>query len=90
MATLQHFAIDCELGDSLNMMLCDRLICGINNPHIQRPLLSKVDLDFEKALKTALAIEMADRDAEELKEGSGDWVAPEREGKIHKTGHSET
>lgn len=90
MATLQHLAIDCELGDSLNVMLCDRLICGINDPHIQRRLLSKVDLDFKKAPKMALAVEMADRDAEELKEGSGDRAAPEREGKVHKTGHSKT
>ena len=35
-AELRHLAIHCEYGDSLNDMLRDRLICGINDPRIQR------------------------------------------------------
>ena len=70
-AALRHLAIDCEFGDSLNVMLRDRLVCGINDPRIQRRLLSEAELDFDKALKTALEMEMADRDAEELKGGGG-------------------
>ena len=84
MAALRHLAIDCEFGDSLNVMLRDRLICGINDPRIQRRLLSEAELDFDKALKTALAMEMADRDAEDLKGagGPGDRAAPEG---VHRT-----
>ena len=78
MAALRHLAIDCGFGDSLNVMLRDRLICGINDPRIQRRLLSEAELDFDKALKTALAMEMVDRDSEELK---GDRVVPEN---VHK------
>ena len=63
-AELRHLAIGCEFGDSLSEMLRDRLVCGINDPRMQRRLLSESDLDFDKALKTALAMEMADRDAE--------------------------
>ena len=80
-AALRHLAIDCEFGDSLHVMLRDRLICGINDPRIQRGLLSEAELDFDKALKTALAMEMADRDSEELKGGSEDMVVPEN---VHK------
>ena len=68
-AELRHLAIDCEFGDSLNEMLRDRLVCGVNDSRIQRRLLSEADLDFDKALKAALAMEMADRDAEDLQGG---------------------
>ena len=81
-AALRYLAIDCEFGDSLNVMLRDRLICGINDPHIQRRLLSEAELDFDKALKTALAMEMADRYAEECKGGPGDRAVPEG---VHRT-----
>ena len=40
-AELRHLALHCEYGDSLNDMLRDRLICGINNARIQRRLLSE-------------------------------------------------
>ena len=69
MAALRHLAIDCGFGDSFNVMLRDRLICRINDPRIQRRLLSEAELDFDKALKTALAMEMVDRDSEE--QGTG-------------------
>ena len=35
-AELRHLAIDCEFGDSLNEMLRDRLVCGVNDSRIQR------------------------------------------------------
>ena len=71
-------------------MLRDRLICGVNDPRIQRRLLSEADLDFDKALKTAQAMEMADRDAEELKGGPGERAVPETEGEVHKAASVET
>ena len=90
-AELRHLAIDCEFGDTLNVMLRDRLICGVNDPRIQRRLLSEVDVDFDSALKTALAMEMADRDAAELTVtggvGAGDKEVPDKEGEVHKTSH---
>jgi len=68
-AELRHLAMDCEFGDTLNEMLRDRLVCGVNDSRIQRRLLSEADLDFAKALKTAQAMEMADRDALQLQNG---------------------
>ena len=37
------------VGEASDKMLRDRLVCGINNPGIQRRLLSEDNLDFKKA-----------------------------------------
>ena len=52
-----------------NEMLRDRLVCGVNDTHIKSRLISEVNLDFDRALAMAHAIEMADRDAEQLQDG---------------------
>ena len=65
-AELRRLAIHCEFGDSLNDMLRDRLICGINDARIQRRLLSEGKIDFTKALELAQAMETADRDTQAL------------------------
>ena len=56
----------CEYGDSLNIMLHDRLVCGVNHEGIQRRLLSEKDLTYEKALEIALAMEVAAKDTKDL------------------------
>ena len=65
-------------------MLHERLVCSVNDSRIQWRLLSKADLDFDKALKTALAMEMADKDAEDLLGGLGDKKTPVTEGAVLK------
>ena len=67
-------------------MLRDRLIRGVNDPRMQRRLLSEADLDYNKALKIARAMEMADKDAQKLKGEQSDKAAPETEGVVHKAG----
>ena len=47
-------------------MLCDRLICGINDARIQHRLLAEPDLDFDKAFKLVLASESADKSVQEM------------------------
>ena len=47
-------------------MLCDRLVCGIQDPEIQRRLLAESTLDFKRAFELAQAMESADRDAKSL------------------------
>ena len=44
-------------------MLCDRLVCGINDSRIQRCLLAEPDLNYKKAYELALALEAADKSA---------------------------
>ena len=47
-------------------MLCDRLVFGINDSRIQRRLLAEPDLDYKKAYELALALEAAEKSAQDL------------------------
>ena len=47
-------------------MLRDRLVCGVEEPKIQRRLLAEPDLSFDKAFELALASESADKNAKDL------------------------
>ena len=47
-------------------MLRDRLVCGIENSHIQRWLLAEPNLTLDKAVEISLAMESADRNAKDL------------------------
>ena len=51
----------CAFGDTLNDMLRDRLVCGINDQRLQRRLLAEPTLTFEKAWELAQASETAER-----------------------------
>ena len=54
-ASLQAIAKYCDYADTLNMMLRDCLVCGINHQVIQRRLLAEKSLTFDKALEISLA-----------------------------------
>ena len=51
---LRSLAEHCNFGPSLQAMLRDRLVCGINNPHMQQQLLAKKDLTFDSAFSLTL------------------------------------
>ena len=51
----------CDFGSSLQQMLRDILVCGIEDPKIQRRLLAEPDLSFDKAFELALASESANQ-----------------------------
>jgi len=65
-ASLRAIAKYCDYGDTLNMMLRDRLVCGINHQGIQRRLLAEKSLPFDKALEIALAVETAEKDMKQI------------------------
>ena len=65
-AALRKLANDCKYGDKLEKNLRDRLVCGINQPAIQRKLLSESALDLQKAVKVATAMEATDRHLAQL------------------------
>ncbi|KAJ8029499.1 hypothetical protein HOLleu_28908 [Holothuria leucospilota] len=67
-AELRALAQYCNYGTTLNDMLRDRLVCGINNDRIQRNLLSKSSLTFETALEIAIGLETASKNADDLKQ----------------------
>ena len=47
-------------------MVRDRLVCGVNNDHIQRRLLLETELDLKKTLELALGMETAAKNVREL------------------------
>ena len=60
-------ANDCEFGDTLNVMLRDRLVCGINDPVIHNRLLTEGNaLTLEKAVTLAQALESVVKDSQDL------------------------
>ena len=65
-ATLHAIAEHCEYGDSLKIMLRDKLVCGINHQGIQWHLLSEKNLTYENALEIALIMEAAAKDTKDL------------------------
>lgn len=65
-AELRKLAEHCNYNDHLENMLRDRLVCGINDPRMQRRLLSESGLTFKKALELAQGMETAAKQTEEL------------------------
>ena len=66
MAALRKLSEFCEFDTKLNDSLRDRLVCGLRSEQIQKKLLSETDLTLDKELETAVAMEIAARDAVEL------------------------
>ena len=61
-ADLRSIAEYCNFGETLDNMLRDQLVCGINHPKIQNRLLSEAKLTYEKAMELALSMEVAAKD----------------------------
>ena len=57
-AVLCHIAEYCDYKDSLQDMLPDRLVCGVNNQSIHCKLLAEKDLTNEKALDLAKSLDI--------------------------------
>lgn len=66
LAALKDCSLKCEFGADLNSRLVDGFVHGISNSVIQKKLLAKSDLNLEKAIKIATAIEQANADAKEI------------------------
>ena len=64
---LRKLAEHCNFGGGLEDRLREQFVCGINDETLQKRLLSKDQLSFDKAYKMALSHEVALRDAEVFK-----------------------
>nr|XP_054759939.1 uncharacterized protein K02A2.6-like [Lytechinus pictus] len=64
---LKNLSLHCNYGSFLNRALRDRFVCGLADERIQNKLLNTQDLDFDKACQIALSMEMASRNARELR-----------------------
>ena len=68
LAELRRLAEHCNYGDTLDKMLRDRLVWGINDAGIQRKLLQENDpLTLAQALTVAQGAETADKNLKEMK-----------------------
>ena len=68
LAELKRLSEHCNFGDTLQYMLRDRLVCGIQDQRTQRRLLAESDLTLQKAFEKALAIETAESNVKELQQ----------------------
>ena len=69
-AELRRISEHCQFADSLDAMLRDRLVCGINDQRMQRRLLAEPDLTCKKAVELAQAIESADQNVRDLQKST--------------------
>ena len=53
---LRAIAQYCNFGETLELMLRDTLVCGINDQQTQKKLLAEKVLSFDKAMEIAVAI----------------------------------
>ena len=79
-AALRNLSKDCNFGTTLNIMMRDRLVVGMNEEHIQRKLLQETGLTFEKAMEIAVAMETSSKNLKELTS----HVVPDVEGGVNK------
>ena len=66
LAELRQLTEYCEFGVTLDEILRDRLVCGVQDIRIQRRLLAEPKLTLQRAFDLALAIEAAEKDASEI------------------------
>ena len=76
-AQLRSLAARCNYGDSLENMLRDRLVCGINDDSIHKRLLAEPNLTYKKAVELARGLETADRNVKLLKSGATSHIKRE-------------
>ena len=69
-ARLRELTQFCEFGDTMEDMLRDRLVCGVNDERLQRRLLAEPQLTFQKALELSQAFESSVKDAKDLQNSS--------------------
>ena len=63
---LRSLAEHCNYGSSLESMLRDRLMCGIQDEGIQKRLMAEPKLTYAKALELAQGLEAASKSMQEL------------------------
>lgn len=66
----KKYASTCDFEEFLSIALPDWLVCGLHSESIQRKLLIEDGLTFDKAEKITVAMELAQRNAVDLKPSS--------------------
>jgi len=73
---LRSIAKRCNFGGTLETMLRDRIVCGINDGVIQHRLLSEKELTFKTALEIAQEMKSAAKNVKELMNRPDGTVSP--------------
>ena len=66
-AALRSLTEHCNFGDTINEMIRDRFVVGIEEERIQRRLLSETTLTLEKAIQMAESMSLADKELKDIK-----------------------
>lgn len=66
-AALRNLTEHCNFGDTINEMIRDRFVVGIEEERIQRRLLSETTLTLEKAIQMAESMSLADKELKYIK-----------------------
>ncbi|KAG8174283.1 hypothetical protein JTE90_020770 [Oedothorax gibbosus] len=82
---LRRLSEFCNFGDTLDTMIRDRIVCGIQNPEIQRRLLSEKDLKLQSAIDIAVSMETAVKNSLDLQGAAS--LAPTAA--VHKAFHQQ-
>ena len=80
----------CDFGDTLDLMIRNRLVCGINDTRIQRRLLQEPNLTYKEAFKTAQAMEIAPREFQDITHQQHLNIKPIAVHRLDKIGRSPT
>ena len=83
MAVLRSLAQHCNYKESLQDMLRDMLVCGVNHKGIQQRLLA--EKTYDKALQLALSIESAEKGTQDLSSTAAPPPPPPTPSGIHFT-----
>ncbi len=75
-AALREIAEHCNFKDTLQDMFRDCIVCGIAREGVQRRLLAKTDLTYEKAFEIVQAAETAAKDTRDLQGNSKHSSSP--------------
>lgn len=87
-AELRSLVVYCNFEGTLEKILRDRLVGGINDSRIRKRLLQEKDLTFKKALEIAQALEVAERDEWKLVENTTEPVQKLQDSKLRATSRS--
>ena len=74
-AELRRLAEFCNYGPTLDKILRDRLVWGINEESIQKKLLQEKDLTLQKALTLAKGSETATKNVKEMNAPQQEWAS---------------
>ena len=80
---LRSLAKFCNFGATLDNMLRDRIVCGINNGKIQQRLLAEKTLTLAKTIELAQGMETAAKNAKELSQQEAPSTSPSS-GNVHR------